>query len=73
MKLRPSLILEPRDVTQFRNVLSSSRLCQNKLESIGSCPLHVLYGCETRFLSKAEQIYIHGVKTTVFTVAVVIT
>lgn len=61
MKLRQGLILEPRDITQFRNILSSSQLCQNINMRISvAVPLHVLYGCETRFLSKTGQTYIQG-------------
>jgi len=58
MKLRPGLILEPRDVTRFRNVLSSCQLCQNINMRISiSVLLHVLYGCETRFLPKTGHVY----------------
>lgn len=47
--------MEPRDVTQFRKILSSSLLCQNINMRISvSVHLHVLYGCETRFLSKTD-------------------
>lgn len=49
----------PRVVTQFGNILSSSQLCQNINMRI-SVAVHVLYGCETRFLSKTGQTYIQG-------------
>ena len=60
MKLRPGLILEARDVTQFRNIFLLVVCVKTNLRVSVAVLSHVLYGCETRFLSKTGQMFIQG-------------